>query len=97
MSCLSSQGVGAAACANADVDGAASAAAATSAAGNKTVLIEILVILHSPSGRTEKADLDFLNKSRTPFSRQRACSPHRPSKRLVISRSRLRDYVPVSV
>ena len=48
MSGFSSQGVGAAACANADVVSAVSAAAI------KRVLVENRVILHAPGNRSEK-------------------------------------------
>src|SRR6267378_303967 len=97
MSGFNSQGVGAAACANAGVVSAAGAAATTSAAAIKSVLVENLVILHSPSYRSE-GGISFLNKPRTPFSRQYG-EPFRRSKDprdFVISRFRLRDYVRVS-
>src|ERR1700737_1778679 len=66
MSGVSTQGVGAALCANADVVSAVSAAAI------KRVLVENLVITHAPSNRSEKVwrPANFLNKSRTPLSRQ---------------------------
>jgi hypothetical protein len=60
-------------------------------------LVENLVILHSPSYRSE-GGISFLNKPRTPFSRQYG-EPFRRSKHprdFVISRFRLRDYVRVS-
>jgi hypothetical protein len=62
MSGFNSQGVGAAACANADVGGAASVAATARAAVTKTDLVEILVILHSPSNRLEKSRSRFLEQ-----------------------------------
>src|SRR6266481_163911 len=65
MSGVRTHGVGAAACANADV------VSAVSAAATKRVLVENLVIMHSPSNRSKKlAPAHFLNKSRTPLSRQ---------------------------
>jgi hypothetical protein len=65
-------------------------------------LVENLVILHSPSNRSEK---EALNKSRTPFFRQYDGSSDGPfaaacrhkTLDFVISRLPPRDYLPFSV
>src|SRR5665647_3252885 len=80
MSGFSSQGVGLAASANADVVSAISAAAV------KRVLVENLVILLAPSNRSEKvgpamAVRRFLNKSRTSIARQHHGPVHRSARR----------------
>src|ERR1700761_6852030 len=80
MSGLSTQGVGAAAWANADVVSAVSAAAI------KRVFVEdLVVIIHAPSNWLKKfANGGFLNKPRTPFVRQYAatCDLPRPASQL---------------
>src|SRR6266540_4961110 len=63
MSDFSSQGVGAAACANADV------ASPVSATAIKKVLVEDLVIVILPAAKLASAP-SVLNKSRTPLFRQ---------------------------
>jgi len=68
MSGVSTQGVGAGACANAGV------ASAPTAAAIKRVFVENLVIVHSP--RQPIVDL-ILNKSRTPSPRQYDQTVHR--------------------
>src|ERR1700730_2845176 len=110
MSGFSSQGVGAAACASADV------ASALSAAASRNVFIENLVIAILPKiilakiilakiilakivlAKPECPLTRFLNKSRTPFSRQynRPVAASRVDSDFVISRCALRDYVRLS-
>jgi hypothetical protein len=92
MSGVSTQGAGAAACANAEVVSAASAAAA------KTVLVENLVIILAPSNLSEFLHRAALNKSRTPLPRQydEHFAAARPEQ-FVISRFASRDYLAVSV
>src|SRR5580700_3330258 len=100
MSGFSSQGVGAAACARAGV------ASALSAAATRNVFVENLVIVILPSIILAKFILlgpacpsaGFLNKSRTPFSRQysRPIVASHAADDFVISRCALRDYVRLS-
>jgi hypothetical protein len=105
MSGASTQGVGAAACANADVVIAVSAAAIESvffeksprvekSLGEESVGVEDWAMMHPPGGCS-----NFLNKSRTSFVRQYNASVRRRTFRrdFVIFRVRLRDYVAVSV
>jgi hypothetical protein len=105
MSGASTQGVGAAACANADVVIAVSAAAIESvffeksprvekSRGEESVGVEDWVMLQAPGDRC-----NFLNKPRTSFVRQYNASVRRRTFRrdFVIFRVRLRDYVAVSV
>jgi len=105
MSGASTQGVGAAACANADVVIAVSAAAIKSvffensprvekSLGEESVGVEDWVMMHARGDCS-----NFLNKSRTSFARQYAASVRRRTFRrdFVIFRLPLRDYVAVSV
>src|SRR5450631_3786794 len=104
MSCSSTQGVGAAACANAVVVIAVSAAAIESvffensprvekSLGEESVGVEDWVMMHAPGDCS-----NFLNKSRTSFARQYAAVRRRTFRRdFVIFRLPLRDYVAVSV
>src|SRR4051812_27456917 len=98
MSGFNSHGVGAAACASADV------ASPMRAAAIKKVLIENCVIVILPTAETARAlnllvshleQITNANISSMPPSPHRVASqPSLPD--FVISRSRLRDYVPVS-
>src|ERR1700710_169615 len=94
MSGVSTQGVGAAACANAEGVSAAGAVATKSAAVIKIVLPENLVILRSPRNRSEGRH-QFLEQT-TNGNRSsiwQAVLPRHASPDFVISRFRLRDYV----
>src|SRR5260370_31455473 len=101
MSGASTQGVGAAVSANADVVSAISAAAI------KKVLVENLVTTRPPATGLQSWSVCLcLNKPRTPFARQHDRPIHRSASPetldfmisdFVIPRIRLRDYLSVSV
>src|SRR5258707_8967497 len=91
MSDFSSQGVGAAACASA-VD-----VSALNAAAIKKVLIEILVIVVPPSGQNWLLAYRFEQITNAVIpSIRRDVQPSPFLRDFVISRTALRDYVPVS-